>query len=200
MGAQYGNGLMRPGNAFLPPWTEWAHNSLFYVFGLVLHAHRQVLLAHYMKRWSWYADAGLILFLASGVVLEKVPAELRDAMPLGARLAFSWAYNACAWCWSFALIGMLSAYLGRPSRTMSYLAQSSYWVYLVHMPLTIGFGALLFGLPWTAGLKMVINILATTALSLVTYHWLVRFTAVGELLSGRRQVLTRQNRKVMPAS
>lgn len=49
-------------------------------------------------------------------------------------------------------------------------------------------------------MKMVINILATTALSLVTYHWLVRFTAVGELLSGRRQVLTRQNRKVMPAS
>lgn len=50
VGAQYGNGLVRPGNAFLPPWTEWAHNGLFYVFGLVLRANRQVLLAHYMRR------------------------------------------------------------------------------------------------------------------------------------------------------
>lgn len=200
VGLPYGNGLVRPGNAFFPPWTEWAHSGLFYVFGLVLYAHRQVLLTHYMRRWSWYAGAGLVLFLASGVVLEKVPAELRDAMPLEARLAFSWAYNATAWCWSFALIGAFSTYLGRPSRTMSYLADSSYWVYLVHLPLTIGFGVLLFGLPWPAGVKMVANILATTALSLVTYHWLVRFTAVGVLLNGRRQELTQKRSGAMPTS
>ncbi|SFE31915.1 acyltransferase family protein [Paracidovorax konjaci] len=200
IGAQYGNGLVRPGNAFLPPWTEWAHNGLFYAFGLALYAHRRALLSHYLQRWSWYAGSGLALFLASGIVLEQVPAESRDALPLGVRLAFSWAYNATAWCWSFALIGVFSAHVGRPSPAMSYLSDSSYWVYLIHLPLTIGFGALLFGLSWPAGVKMAVNILATTALSLATYHWMVRPTVVGAILNGRRHALPRQRRKAVPAS
>lgn len=186
IGLQYGAGLVSPGNAFLPPWMEWAHNGLFYVVGLALYAHQQRLLAHYVRRWPWYAAAGLVCFLASGVVLEQVPADARNALPMDMRWAFSFAYNAAAWCWSLALIGVFTAHLGRPSRAMRYLADSSYWVYLVHMPMTIGFGALLFGLPWPAGVKMLLNISATTALSLASYHWLVRSTAVGTLLNGKR--------------
>ncbi|WP_225608651.1 acyltransferase family protein [Comamonas sp. CMM01] len=161
IGVQYGAGLVSPGNAFVPPWMEWAHNGLFYVFGLALYAHWQVLLAHYVRRWPWYGVAGLLCFLASGGVLEQVPADARQTLPMGVRWAFSWAYNAAAWCWSFALIGLFTAHLGRHSPAMRYLADSSYWVYLVHMPMTIGFGALLFGLPWPAGVKMLLNIAAT---------------------------------------
>ncbi|CAM3506678.1 acyltransferase family protein [Paracidovorax anthurii] len=200
VGAQYGNGLVRPGNAFLPPWTEWVHNGLFYAFGLALYSHRQVLLAHYLRRWPWYMAAGMALFLASGIVLEQVPIGSRDALPMGVRLTFSLAYNATAWCWSFALIGVFSAYLGRPRPVMTYLADSSYWVYLVHMPLTIGVGALLFGLPWHAGVKMLINILATTALSLASYHGMVRFTSIGILLNGKRPSGPRRTEGAVPAS
>ncbi|ARN22706.1 acyltransferase family protein [Piscinibacter gummiphilus] len=199
IGVRYGSGLVQPGNAFLPPWMEWAHNGLFYVFGLALYAHRQVLLAHCVRRWPWYAGAGLVLFLVSGMVLEHVPAESRHALPMGTRWAFSFAYNAAAWCWSFALIGVFVAHLGRPSPVMRYLAESSYWVYLVHMPMTIGFGALLFGLPLPAGVKMLVNISATTALSLVSYHWLVRSTAVGLLLNGKRQARDERQGVPLPA-
>lgn len=82
---------------------------------------------------------------------------------------------------------------------MRYLAESSYWVYLVHMPMTIGFGALLFGLPLPAGVKMLVNISATTALSLVSYHWLVRSTAVGLLLNGKRQARDERQGVPLPA-
>ncbi|MFO1249581.1 MAG: acyltransferase family protein [Inhella sp.] len=47
-----------------------------------------------------------------------------------------------------ALIGGFLAHVPRRSAWLGYLADSSYWVYLVHMPMTIGFGALLFGLEW----------------------------------------------------
>ncbi|MDR2327571.1 MAG: acyltransferase family protein [Acidovorax sp.] len=200
VGVQYGAGLVRPGNAFLPPWMEWVHNGLFYVFGLAMYAHKQVLLAHYVRRWPWYAVAGLLCFLASGMVLEPIPAASRDALPMGVRWMFSFAYNAAAWCWSFALIGVFSAYLGRPSAFMAYLADSSYWVYLVHLPMTIGFGALLFGLPWPAGMKMLLNISATTALSLASYHWLVRSTAVGVLLNGKRHTHSQGQTGARPVS
>ena len=47
-------------------------------------------------------------------------------------------------------------------------------------------GALLHGLPSPVLAKMLINVLATTALCLATYHLGVRFTAVSQLLNGRR--------------
>ena len=73
---------------------------------------------------------------------------------------------------------------------MTYLAQSSYWVYVIHMPSTIGFGALLYGAALPALAKMALNIIATTAVSLLSYHFLVRSTPLSSLLNGRRYPFT----------
>jgi hypothetical protein len=184
-GMLYPDGLLQPNGAFIPPWTEWLHNGLFYGFGLALYAHREALLAHYVRRWPWYAGAGLALFFATGALFEARPRGA-DGLPEALRLGVALAYNATAWCWSLALIGGFLAHVPRRSAWLGYLADSSYWVYLVHMPMTIGFGALLFGLEWPAGAKICINIAATSLLSLASYHLLVRYTAVGALLSGKR--------------
>ncbi|WP_298210275.1 acyltransferase family protein [Acidovorax sp.] len=191
VGAQYGNGMVHPSGFFLPPWTEWAHNGLFYGFGLALYQHRQALLEHYVRRWPWYAVAGLVLFFIAGGVLRQAPAGTHE-LPMALRLEFSLAYNATAWCWSFALIGLFAKHLRQPSPALTYLADSSYWVYIVHMPMTIGFGALMFGLPWPAGVKIVLNIAATTTLCLISYHLLVRFGAIGALLNGKRHTRSLQ--------
>ena len=66
------------------------------------------------------------------------------------------------------------------------MAESSYWVYLVHMLGTIGFGALLYGATLPAEAKMLINIAATTLMTLATYQLFVRNTSVGVLLNGKR--------------
>jgi hypothetical protein len=52
---------------------------------------------------------------------------------------------------------------------------------------TIGFGAVLFSQPFGALTKMALNILATTAACLLTYHLLVRCTLIGVLLNGQRR-------------
>lgn len=70
---------------------------------------------------------------------------------------------------------------------LRYLSDSSYWVFMVHMIGTIGFGALLFSLDVPAEMKMAINIAATTVACLATYHLFVRNTWIGVLLNGRRR-------------
>jgi glucans biosynthesis protein C len=177
-GLHYPHGLMMPSSAFLPPLGEWVHHGLFFVFGLALFHHQSDLFALYRKRWVAYALAGLVSFIAASALLQR----------RGPDLAFSSAYNLASWLWSFALLGLALKLLDRRSALLSYLAESSYWVYLVHLPLTIGFGVLMFGLPIHALLKMVINIAATTFVCLVSYHLLVRFTWLGALLNGRRHV------------
>jgi peptidoglycan/LPS O-acetylase OafA/YrhL len=176
-GWSYPRGLMTPSGLFLPPAQEWLHNGLFYVFGLALFHHQWDLFALFQRRWKAHAAAGLVLFLAAGAVIERRP----DAAVWIALL-----YNACSWLWSLAAIGIALRALSRRSAVLAYLADSSYWVYLVHMPLTIVFGALLFGLPLPAFAKIAINIAATTAVCLATYHLFVRFTPVSTLLNGKR--------------
>jgi hypothetical protein len=95
-------------------------------------------------------------------------------------------YGLCTWLWSLALIGFFLRYLDRQNAVLGYLAQSAYWVYLIHLPATIGFGALLYDQDLAAGVKMLLNIAASTAFSLLSYHLLVRSTPLGSLLNGRR--------------
>lgn len=187
VGSLYGDGLVRPSGHFLPPLTEWAHNGLFYVFGIALHQHQRTLFPLYLRRWPVYAVAGLVCFMATGVLYDLLA---RPGVAAMAHLPFwiALAYNACSWLWSFTLIGLFLAHLQRLHSWLAYLADSSYWVYLVHMPLTIGIGALLFGLPLPALAKMLVNVIATTALCLASYHLCVRFTPISSLLNGKRHV------------
>jgi fucose 4-O-acetylase-like acetyltransferase len=184
LGASYKEGMVVASGAFIPPLAEWLHNGLFYLFGLALFGQRERLLALYQRRWSVYAGAGLLCFAAA---LTLVGLH-RDHGVAIAHLTFwfALAYNACTWLWSFAMIGLFLRYVSRAHPALSYLAQSSYWVYVIHMPATIGFGALLYGLDVSALVKMALNIIATTAVSLLSYHFLVRSTPLGNLLNGRR--------------
>jgi glucans biosynthesis protein C len=186
VGALYPQGVVMPNGSFLPPLTEWAHNGLFFMFGLCLYARRDTLLEVFVRRRWGYLAGGLIFFLASGALMEalrRAPAP-QPYLPFWIALA----YNCATWLWSFALIGLVLRYLPDHNPTLRYLSDSSYWVYLLHLPATIGFGALLYGLLLPALAKIGLNIVATTLLCLATYHLFVRYTAVSQLLNGKRHL------------
>ena len=74
---------------------------------------------------------------------------------------------------------------------MRWLADSSYWIYIIHLPVVTfltfylahvdrrGWLKDLTGFSWSAELKFL-------AVCIVTYRYLVRYTALGTLLNGRR--------------
>lgn len=182
-GAFYQEGFLTTQGAFVPPLAEWLHNGLFYGFGLALYTQRAVLLPQLAQGWRWRAGVGLVFFVGSmGLV------TLQSAHGL-ALANFAWwsalVYNLCTWFWSLALMGLFLRHVHGNRPTLRYLSQASYWVYLIHLPATIGFGALLYEAPLSAGAKMALNILATSAVSLLSYHVLVRSTPLGWLLTGQ---------------
>ncbi len=199
VGSYYKDGIVVVRGAFIPPLTEWVHHGVFFVFGLALFTHRSRLLALYQRRCSAYAAAGLVFFAVVYVLFEGQRAHL-ETVPNFA-FWFALVYNCCTWLWSFALIGLFLRFFGRQHAVLDYLAQSSYWVYLIHFPATIAFGALLYAVPLPALAKMAINIAACTAFSLLTYHLFVRSTPLGTLLNGRRHRFTwwRDPRAAAPA-
>jgi dienelactone hydrolase/peptidoglycan/LPS O-acetylase OafA/YrhL len=182
-GAFYWNGIVAPDGSFLPRVTELVHNGLFFVFGCYLYRHQDSLLPLYARNGWRYLGAGLVFFLASMGVFETFLNQPQSTLYARAGMAF--LYHCASWLWSFALIGLFMRYLAAQNRFLAFVANSSYWVYLVHLPFTVGFGVLLYDMPYGALAKMGINLGATTAVCLLTYLLLVRHTPVSILLNGR---------------
>ncbi|MET0311565.1 MAG: acyltransferase family protein, partial [Burkholderiaceae bacterium] len=102
-------------------------------------------------------------------------------------LALAYVYTCATWLGCFALTGLFMRYLGRRNSVLRYLAESSYWVYLLHLPVVIAIGALLFPLDWGVAAKLAVNTALTTLAGLLSYQLLVRHTPVGWLLNGRKK-------------
>ena len=68
---------------------------------------------------------------------------------------------------------------------MRWLADASYWIYLVHLPLLFAIQYRLLDLPLHWAAKFTTAVLATFALSFVSYRLVVRHTLMGRLLNGK---------------
>ncbi len=184
IGTLYPNGILAPALSFVPNLPELAHHGLFYLAGWAMYTHREVMLPHLEKTCGRYAAIGLVAFMVTLWLLQSVATPgSKVAFP---ELSIAFFYNCVAWFWSLAMIGAFCKFTRQQTPWLSYLSESSYWVYLVHMLGTIGFGILLYDAPlgWLA--KAAINVVATTAACLFSYHAFVRISAIGVLLSGRR--------------
>lgn len=93
---------------------------------------------------------------------------------------------AFAWALSLGLIGLFSRYCSRPSPQVSWLADASYWMYLVHPPLVMV--AQMVVRPWAmpADLKVLVVMALVTPVLIPSYRYGVRDTVIGSLLNGPR--------------
>jgi peptidoglycan/LPS O-acetylase OafA/YrhL len=92
-----------------------------------------------------------------------------------------------AWAMSFACIGLFNRLLTRENKTIRYLSDSAYWLYLAHLPLIVWLQALVRDWDMPAWPKFLIICTLCTILLLISYQYLVRYTFVGNLLNGPRK-------------
>jgi fucose 4-O-acetylase-like acetyltransferase len=92
-----------------------------------------------------------------------------------------------AWTMCFALMGLFRQLLSRESATMRYLSDSSYWLYLAHLPLIFIAQAIVRTWPLPPLVKFLLVCGAVTLCLLFTYQTLVRYTWLGTFLNGPRK-------------
>ena len=70
--------------------------------------------------------------------------------------------------------------------TWRYISDASYWIYFVHLPITVALPPLLADIAVPPGVKFSLVLGATAAVTFVTYHYFVRSAFIGKQLNGRR--------------
>jgi peptidoglycan/LPS O-acetylase OafA/YrhL len=182
-----------------PNWNEWdlpvallpmssAALVVYGVpFGLGWLLHRQLpLLLGLQRIWLAYLIAALALTVLSLAILGVTPRWAGPILAGAERSVFTAAYAVGQWCWVLALVGAALRFLSKPHPATRYLADASYWVYLMHFATISFFIALIRPFEWHWIFKLAIMIGGSMLLLLPSYHYFVRFTWIGAILNGRR--------------
>jgi hypothetical protein len=155
-------------------------------FGLGWLLHRQIdLLLNLRRIWTLYLVAAIVLSVVCIRIIGTTPVWV-PALEGTERLVYTAAYMTAVWCWVFALVGAAVRFLSHESAVNRYLADASYWVYLMHMGALIFFIMLLRPFDWHWTVKLLIMVGGSLPILLLMYHYLVRFTWIGAILNGRR--------------
>jgi len=147
---------------------------VFYLIGWVLFKSKDVLASFKTADW-WCAFIGTGLFSTSFFYrdeLNEIPLMLISALMI--------------WSFVFGITGLFIRYGSNYSSKMRYISDASYWVYLIHLPLTGIIPALIVDLNIPGSLKFLIVFVITTLICFVTYHYFVRSSFIGKFLNGRK--------------
>jgi glucan biosynthesis protein C len=169
-------------------------------FGFGWLLHRQIdLLGIPEQRWLSNLVVALCLIALSFVLTLLLYAPA--AIPLNMktiRLISVVLYAPAIWTTTFASIGLALRFLSGLSPTRRYLADASYWLYLIHMPIVMALQVAVSQLDWPWPLKFATILVVAIPLMLASYQLLVRDTLIGTVLNGRR--LRRETTLAIPAT
>ncbi|MBI2928418.1 MAG: acyltransferase family protein [Verrucomicrobia bacterium] len=159
--------------------------GLFFGFGWWLHRQAHLLEALRDRVRGELIAAGpvFLVVLACGSFQAQVGHPHYRWFKLGCVTAFS----LYTWLAVFGLLGLFLRHLNRRQPAIRYLADSSYWLYLTHLPLVLWLQIWLTGYAWPIWLKFILVNGLTTGVLLLSYHFLVRYTFVGATLNGPRE-------------
>jgi ABC-type multidrug transport system ATPase subunit/fucose 4-O-acetylase-like acetyltransferase len=181
-------GVPTPDTGFTPKMPALVGFGTAFAFGWVLH--RQTPLLGVLEK-QWLVNLGVAIGLTTaclaivGVAPNTTSLFIIDG-PAEMRLVYTACYTASIWYWTFGIVGAAIRFCSGLSPARRYLADSSYWLYLGHLPIVFGLQVLLMKVPlhWTIKFPAIIAI--TVAVLLVSYHYLVRPTFIGAILNGRK--------------
>ena len=157
-------------------WANIAYYSVFLVAGFVLACYPSM---DRLVEREWKRSLALA-GLATGILLVAVLGVFQSPTVLLVGSAVA------GWCYVVALLGIGRRFFTSTSPLLGYLSESAFPVYVLHQAAIVLPGYWIIRLPLGIVAKFVLLLLASVALTLATYQWLVRPFAVPRFLLGMR--------------
>ncbi|HEY4942204.1 MAG TPA: acyltransferase family protein [Rhizomicrobium sp.] len=178
-------GIMTPDSSLVP--NAGAAVGFFTAFGLGWLVHRQRGLLDVWRR-RWLLNLALALgFTAASLAIAGLAPLLAPAPHDGKTALYAATYTMAIWTWTAAVIGMALRFLSGYSAVRRYIADASYWLYLIHVPLVMALQVAVSQLAWPWWVKFPVILGVAFPLMFASYHLFVRTSFIGAILNGRRE-------------
>ena len=178
-------GVPTPDTGLVPNGIALTAYGIAFGYGWLLHRNPQLLQA-WASRWRSNLVPAVLLTLLCIAIAGVTPDLGAAPRGTGRTIVYALAYALAIWCWTIGLVGAALRFLARPNGALRYVADASYWLYLIHLPIVMAMQAAFSQLGWPAPVKFILILLITVPLMLGSYAVLVRHSWIGAWLNGRR--------------
>jgi len=178
-------GVPTPDHSLYPNLAATVSFSLAFAVGWALERQRHVL-TRIERRWllnlalAVTTTVGCLASIGLSPGAEPASGDLET-------LAYALGYATAAWSWTLALVGMSLRFFSAASPLRRYLADASYWVYLIHIPLVMALQVVAVQMDWPWWIEYPLALIVGMSVMLVSYHYCVRDRAMGRFLNGKSQ-------------
>jgi glucans biosynthesis protein C len=167
-------------DSFFPQWWALVFFGTYFAFGFQLHRAETTLdkLRPYVPSMLFGAAIGYAAFFW----LLQAHGSAQASFAIRFMQAALEAYTG-VWL-TLCCLTLGKAALNKSNHLMRYIADASYWIYIVHLPIlfAIQYPLLDVAASWPA--KFAFSVAVTLIVSFLSYHVLVRRTFIGRLLNG----------------
>ncbi len=178
-------GIPTPETGFVPNIVSVIAYGSAFGLGWLLQRQPQVLRS-FEKFWLPYLGLAIVLSALCLHLIGIAPYYTVGVQGVE-KVVYEASYALAIWCWSFGLIGLALRFFNAHSAIGRYLADASYWLYLIHLPLIMAMQVWVS--QWTLNplLKYGFILGLSIPLMLLSYHVLVRYSFIGAILNGKKK-------------
>jgi glucan biosynthesis protein C len=174
--------MVNASTSLIPDLNTFVFYFFFYVVGWILFKSKGLLNSFMKYDWQFVAFA-VFLIITQGLLIQYSGMDLKPNSNSAILISFN---SIIVWLFIFGITGLFIRYGSKHSKRMRYISDSSYWVYLIHLPLTAIIPTFIWEFPLPALVKFIIVLSLTTLICFATYHYLVRNTFIGKFLNGKK--------------
>ncbi len=178
-------GIPTPDTGLIPNPAALTAFGVAFAAGVLLDRRRD-LLERIARLWAPFTVMALAAGAAAFILSGGASPDLTPVADPGVKAGMAALYAFAVFAGTFAAIALVLRFAAGAGAVRRYLADASYWIYIVHLPLVMLGQVLLLEapLPWWGKLAAIVA--ATTAVSLLSYELLIRHSFMGRWLNGRR--------------
>ncbi len=182
-----------PPDKFYPQLWSFGYFGLFFLVGSIFYIHRSLI--DTLKPYTFiFLAIGIICHaityanMPSDITIEEVEAYLTTPPDITfEHIVHAILISVSSSYLTFAFLIWGYQFLNRSNSVLRFISNSSYWVYIIHIPILFFVQFYFLDLHWHPWIEFIVTSFLTFSLCLISYRLFVSWTFIGWMLNGRAQ-------------